>query len=143
MGTVMGDIIMAGCNSMDVYPGARAEVVEVAGDCFQIFALGNNIQRGNMHAAEARLRREGGPGNWCNKSGGTVSSPCTNKFQDGGDPVFIVTVHPVKKTYLKPEVYEDLVDMKLPSISEEPACFCDIRIGHSADCLWKQWKDKK
>ncbi len=132
-----------GGSGMPVCPGARAEVIDAAGDHFEIYAIGN-IRRGNLAEAEARLQREGGAATWCKKSGGTVSAPCSNKFKDGGDPVFLVVAHPImrKTVHLTPEVYEDLVDTKLPSISEEPACTCDILLDHREDCPWKQWREK-
>ena len=146
-GTMMDEHIMAGGNRVDVCPGVRAEVTTPSGDRFNIYALGN-MSRGNMHAAESRLHKEGGAENWCKNSGGTVSMPCVNKFQDGGDAVFMVVAHPVKtaqpikRVYLKQEIYDDIVGLN--SAPMEPPCTCEnVNLPHSSDCPWKQWKDKK
>ncbi len=154
-GTLMDEHVMAGGCRIDVCPGMKAEVVDASGDRFNVYALGSTIQRGNMHAAESRLHREGGASNWCTQSGGTVSAPCVNKYQDGGDQVFIVMAHPVKKTYLKPDVYAlkpvyaDIAGVPVEFFTpepraSEPPCTCEnVNLPHSSDCPWKQWKDKK
>ena len=133
---------------MDVCPGMRAEVITLLGDRFNVYALGHNMQLGNMHAVESRLHREGGAENWCKNSGGTVSAPCINKFQDGGDQVFMVVAHPVpgfagtQKVYLKAEVYDDFLGLN--SAPMEPACTCEnVNLPHTPNCPWKKWKDKK
>lgn len=148
-GTMMDEHIMAGKNRVDVCPGVRAEVITPSGARFNIYALGN-MSRGNMHAAESRLHREGGAENWCKNSGGTVSAPCVNKYQDGGDNVFMVVAHPVsgfagtQKVYLKPEIYDDIAGAPVEFFTPEPPCTCaNVNLPHSPDCPWKQWKDKK